>query len=77
LRLAHCWERATPWRILRLGRRYMSATEWRAPSKERLARATYVDLGPLFLQNMVFGVDAVFRPPLHLRLPDHWGFACE
>jgi len=26
---------------------------------------------------MVFGVDAVFRPPLHLKLPDHWGFACE
>ena len=33
--------------------------------------ATYADLGLPFLQNMVFGVDAVFRPPLHLRLPDH------
>jgi hypothetical protein len=45
----------------------------------RLARgtivppATYADLKLPFLQNMVFGVDAVFRPPLHLRLPDHAG----
>ena len=38
----------------------------------RLA-ATYAVLWEVILQNMVFVVDAVFGPPLHLRLPDHAG----
>ena len=33
----------------------------------------YRGVRPIFLQNMVFSVDAVLRPPLHSKLPDHSG----